>query len=627
MYQNCKNELPRKGMALWLCLTVLLFAPVVLCRAATYVVSPSGSDTNSGTAVKPFQTIAHAAQMAGAGDTVIVKPGVYRESVSLHKSGTATAPITFLAQPMGQAVISGADVVTGWQKVTGDAPIYSVPWDHVFAIDYHDGKPIEAHPEDEPLWGRAEQVIANGKQLLPTLGLEGLTQAWQEHRKAAAGGALASTVPSPLPNLGGPFSGCFAVDTAQKRLYVWLADGSDPTRHTMEAATRGQTFGDNPWENKAGVQYVQIQGFVFQYGASFPQRAVVWLHGQHNLLQNCLVEDMSGSGAAVDGTMRHCVVRDCGQTGGCAGGDGFVNEDCLWEGNCWKPINRGWDAGGVKMAVTNGGVFRRCVFRRNGGPGLWFDIDVHNVQVTQCVFQENEESGLFVEISRSNRIDHNLAVGNGIGAVGKGNDWSDGGLTLAESENCQIVDNTCVGNKDGITFREQGPRPLDTSDAGTIAYHDTGDVVTGNLCAFNQGYQLGLWYDNGFFGRHPSEMTKYPTEAAYDAYLKTVPDRVYDPTTQGLTIRHNLYWTDTKQPLILYGVPWRAKHQEFPTLAAFTTVTGFGKGSVFADPQFVNAAQGDYRVKSGSPAKKQAFGWPDVPKRIIIDPAVFLQWR
>lgn len=589
-------------------------------NAATFVVDGSNAaadDANAGTAAKPFKTIARAAQIAQAGDTIIVKAGLYRESVPLRKSGTEKAPISFVANPAGKVILSGADVVTGWTRVPGDAPIYRIPWNHVFAIDYHNGRPIEHHPDDEPLWGRAEQVIADDKQLLPVLGLDGLQKAWQAH--VAAG--RPKTLPSPLPHLGGPFAGQFAVesefvlDTEKKFLYVWLADGSDPNKHQMEAATRGQTFGVNYWESKEGVQYVQVRGFVFRYGASFPQRAVISLHGAHNLMEDCRIEQMSGAGVAVGGTLRRCVVTGCGQTGGSAGGDGFVNEDDLWEGNCWKPINRGWDAGGVKMAVTNGGLFRRCAFRRNGGPGLWFDIDVRNVLVTECIFEENEGSGLFVEISRRNRILNNLALRNGVGVVGKGDDWAAGGITLAESEDCIVSNNTCVGNKDGITFREQGPRPLDTPD-GTIAYHDTRDIVTNNVCAFNRGYQLGLWYDNGFFGRHPGEFKKYPTEAAFSDYLKTVPDKVYDPIKADLTIDRNLYFAGPKQSLVLYGTPWRIRHKEFARLADFSAYTNFDTDSQTIDPQFVNPATDDYQFKPGSPAQRMKAGWINVPAHL-----------
>jgi len=394
-----------------------------------------------------------------------------------------------------------------------------------------------------------------------------------------------------------------------------VANGSDPNTHVMEASTRAQTFGVSPWENKDGISYVQVRGFIFRYGASFPQRGAVILHGTHNLLENCVIERMAGTCVSVSGTMRHCVVRGCGQTGGAAGGDGFVNDHCLWEENSWKPISRDWDAGGVKMAVTDGGLFRDCVFRRNGGPGLWFDIDMRHVRATRCIFQENEGSGLMVEISRHIQVDHCLSVGNAIGAVGKPTGWAGGGILLAESEDCAVMDNTCVGNRDGITFREQGPRPLDTPD-GSIPYHDTRDVVMGNVCAYNQGYQIGLWYDNGFFGRHPSEEAKYPTEAAYTGALKASPDKVFDPVKQGLTIDRNLYWTAPGKLIALYGVPWRVRHEEFTRLTAFSNRTGFDAHGRVAVPPFVNAAAGDYRLKPGRPARVVAVGWGDAPANV-----------
>lgn len=581
-------------------------------RANVYVVTPAGSDANPGTATRPFATIQKAADAARAGDKVVVKSGLYRQEVHLHNSGTSAAPIQFVADPPGSVVISGADMVTGWTRVAGDAPVYQIPWDHVFAIDYHNGVPVEFHPEDAPLWGRAEQVIADGRQLLPALTSDDLAKGWADHAQTPG-----PTVPSPLPHLGGPFGGMFTVDTAHKTLSVWLADGSDPSTHAMEAATRAQTFGVNPWENKTGVSYVQVRGFIFRYGASFPQRGAVTLHRAHNLMEGCIVEQMAGAGVGVDGSMRRCLVRGCGHVGGAAGGDGYANEQCLWEGNCWKPINRGWDAGGVKQAVLNGGLFHQCVFRRNGGPGLWFDIDMRHVRVTQCVFQENEGTGLMIEISRHNQVDHCLAVGNGVGVVGKAGegDWATGGILLAESEDCLVTHNTCVGNKDGITFREQGPRPLDTPD-GNISYHDTRDVVTDNICAFNHGYQIGLWYDNSFFGRHPGDMAKYPTEAAYTEAMSANPDKVFDPTKQNLTIDRNLYWQTPGKPVALYGVPWRVRHQEFTRLPNFAQVTGFDAHSQVAAPAFVNAAGGDYRLKPTTSARATTAGWGEAPANV-----------
>ena len=58
--------------------------------ATTYHVDqrdPESSDDNSGTKMRPFETIGRAASRVGPGDTVIVRGGVYRERVKVEKSG------------------------------------------------------------------------------------------------------------------------------------------------------------------------------------------------------------------------------------------------------------------------------------------------------------------------------------------------------------------------------------------------------------------------------------------------------------------------------------------------------------------------------------------------------------
>src|SRR5690242_143453 len=62
---------------------------------AAYFVSPSGADTNPGTsAAAPFKTIQKALDLAAAGSTITLAPGVYRESIVTKTAGTATSPIT-----------------------------------------------------------------------------------------------------------------------------------------------------------------------------------------------------------------------------------------------------------------------------------------------------------------------------------------------------------------------------------------------------------------------------------------------------------------------------------------------------------------------------------------------------
>jgi parallel beta-helix repeat protein len=69
---------------------------------ATYYVSPTGSDTASGSATAPWQTIQHAADLVAAGDTVVVRAGSYAGFImgwDIPTAGTATKPITFMADP------------------------------------------------------------------------------------------------------------------------------------------------------------------------------------------------------------------------------------------------------------------------------------------------------------------------------------------------------------------------------------------------------------------------------------------------------------------------------------------------------------------------------------------------
>jgi hypothetical protein len=580
-------------------LSCLGLAAALIAPAATYYVSPNGDDSASGAASHPFRSIQHAADIARAGDTVEIDDGVYAETVLLRNSGAEGNPIRFWAVHPGMVSVTGADPIFDWTRLPGRLPIYYAPWDHLFAISWSNGKPVEHHPEDAVLWGRAEQVIADGRQLLPTLGLDGLTKAWNEHGDR-------SILTPPLRGLGGPFGGSFAVDTAAKRLYVWLTDGSDPNKHKMLASTRDQTFGVNPWQKADGVSYVQVKGIHFIYGASFPQRPVVSLFGGHNVVEDCFVEQMSGAGVGVNGVLRNCVISGCGHIGGSANGDGFVNENDAWIGNSWKPIDRGWEAGGVKQGATKNGLFNHCLFRRNGGPGLWLDVWVHDVRITNCVFQENEGCGLFVEISHHIKADHNLAIRNALSTIGSPAGWSDGGMVIAESEDCEFTYNTCVGNRFGIGFREQGPRDNDT-DTGHIAFHDARDTVTHNLLVDNQMFQLGMWFDNPFFGRHPSDSAKYPTEAAFDEYVSTIPDKVFDPTKQHLIIDFNSYSSGTvAEKDDLYGVPWRPRSREFAHVSEFARVTGFDQHALALAP----------KTDPLNPAATKGSGWADAPSDI-----------
>lgn len=548
------------------------FAPCYGAETATYVVAvnnQTSSDHGPGTAARPFRTITRAMTLAGPGDVVKVMAGIYREDIRLARGGTPNLPIRLVADPPGAAIVTGSDPLLGFVRVEGPEPIYRLPWPHRFIID-HDaaGIGIEHHPPEEPLWGRAEQIAANDNLLLPVSSLDQLRRDWVERERSLS---------PPVQGLGGPFGGKFWTDTSSSWLYLWLSDGSDPVSKRLEGATRERVI----HVASPAVGHIHVKGFVFRDAASFPQRPAVDLRGVGIRLEGCVVERMAGAGVAVHGTMRSCLVRGNGHVGGAAIGTNFLNEDTIWQENSWKPISRGWEAGGAKLTLSGPGIFRRCHFVRNGGPGLWFDIDAHDISVDQCLFSENEKSGLFIEISRNISATNNVVNNNAVGIIGKvtAEDWGVGGIELSESTDCTIRGNIVQGNKDGITLREQGPRTVKSKDGTVRAYHNRGHLIVENTVEFNHGYQLAFWADNSYFGWHPAEQDQFATLANWRLHGEKTGRLDFDPRAQGFTIARNRYLASPGRTAFLYGAPWRPLSATFDTLSAFTAATGFDAGS------------------------------------------------
>ena len=85
--------------------------------SGAHYVAPNGLDSNPGTREQPWRTLARAESAARPGDTVVIRPGTYgaRGTVTaLDRNGTATAPISFVAQPgepaptiLGQVRVEG----------------------------------------------------------------------------------------------------------------------------------------------------------------------------------------------------------------------------------------------------------------------------------------------------------------------------------------------------------------------------------------------------------------------------------------------------------------------------------------------------------------------------------------
>jgi Right handed beta helix region/Protein of unknown function (DUF1565) len=92
----------------------------------TYHVAPEGDDASPGTMEAPLRTIQKAAALARAGDTVLVRSGVYKGHVFLRHSGEPERPIVFRNAPGEKPVVDGEgrgrielQAEEGWRKQIG----------------------------------------------------------------------------------------------------------------------------------------------------------------------------------------------------------------------------------------------------------------------------------------------------------------------------------------------------------------------------------------------------------------------------------------------------------------------------------------------------------------------------
>lgn len=144
--------------------TLLISAAITtasLAQAATYYISPSGNDANSGTAPgQAWQSIARLMQSIYSlqpGDAIrFERGGTYRGEFIIPSSGTSAQKITVGAYGTGAPpVISGSDLVTGWTQHSGN--IWRAPVSGTVKYVYVNGQPMTLARFPNTGWLRNDQ--------------------------------------------------------------------------------------------------------------------------------------------------------------------------------------------------------------------------------------------------------------------------------------------------------------------------------------------------------------------------------------------------------------------------------------------------------------------------------------
>jgi parallel beta-helix repeat protein len=340
------------------------------------------------------------------------------------------------------------------------------------------------------------QTVLNGSRLLTIFSRQGrYWVASGQEQRGRRDGECAKEVPAcslpeglfiddkPLVQVltqEGVEPGRFYLDHAGGRIY--FAD--DPTGRKVEATVAVFAFESSA--SNVLIRNVTIEKYasVAQKGAVQAQEAVGWI------VENCELRLNSAAGiaAGVGSRVRGSNIHHNGQIGVTGAGRAILIENNrIWANNI-RGFSSGWEAGGVKIALGDGVVFRGNHVHDNLGPGLWCDINCHNVLYEGNVVERNSGAGIFHEISFNAVVRNNIVRHNGIAAK----DWFWGNdILVAASQDVEVYANTLTvsPNKCGIMLIDQGRDDQARAHGGPIyktrnnKVHDNEMTFEGAACA------------------------------------------------------------------------------------------------------------------------------------------------
>ena len=393
-----------------------------------YHVSKKGNDMAEGTEAHPFLTISKAADIAEAGDTVIVHEGVYRESVSPKNSGRDQYErITYMAAPGEKAVIKGSEKTEGWEE-----------WEGIHKADI----PADVFGKFNPF---AE--VIDGDWLVDPI--DPLLHAGAVYLC----GKMLKEVPSKEAAKDTPMS--WYAEVFEDRTEVYANFGGEYKKGEVEINVRKTCF----FPEHMGLNYITVRGFEMAQAATLwsPPTAeqtgmlgVNWSKGwiiEDNILHDsrcsaiCVGKERSTghnfysryhdkpgyqyqletafaayrSGwdkETIGGhIIRNNTIYDCGQNGIVGNLGGAFSE--IYSNHIYNIGNKkeyfGWEIAGIKLHAAidtqiHDNHIHDCLY------GTWLDWQAQGARISRSVYYNNEID-LFIEVTHGpHLIDNNILL-------------------------------------------------------------------------------------------------------------------------------------------------------------------------------------------------------------------------
>ncbi len=388
------------------------FAAVVAATSVGVVPSPiasaatggvihvaiGGNDAASGASRDPVRSIGRAVRLAGPGDSIEIGAGSYHESVQVYGK-----ELHLRSAPGAHVVLDGASPITGWSAVGGR---WWAPWTTDFE---RSGVPFTT--PSRPVAGWPEQFFVDDRNLVEVANVEAV----------------------------GP--GTFFHDRGADR--VWIGD--DPVgRHVA-----GSDLDWGLYLNLADGS--SVSGItVMRFATTARNMAAVRVHGSDLRLDDVTVVDNARIGVSVIGDrvqLDGVTAIGNGHLGIHAHrSDALVVSDAEVRGNNRERFDAFHSAGGIKVTETSGFVVQRSSIVDNAGPGVWTDLDTHDVVVASNLITGNTRSGVEIELSQRVVVADNTVHSNG-----------EAGVWVLESRDVDVWHNSVMHNVRDIWI-EDGPR-------------------------------------------------------------------------------------------------------------------------------------------------------------------------
>ncbi|MGN0538812.1 MAG: right-handed parallel beta-helix repeat-containing protein [Candidatus Fimenecus sp.] len=538
-----------------------------------YYVSQKNNASGNGTEENPFSTISRAAEIAVAGDTVIIGDGVYREWVSPENGGISDEErITYTAADGAHPVISGAEIIRGWEPYKNNVwrtqvdnslfRDYNPYTDEIFG-DWYDGMGQVHH---------TGEVFADGNAMYETASIEDIFKAPKDKKKTPR---------------------WYAVPEKDKTVFYGDFDGKNPNDIVTEISVRPFCF----FPKEEGRNYITVSGLelcqcatqwapptAFQPGIIGPHWSRGWI------IENCKIHDSKCCGISLgknrdekdncwsknpakggtqtytemvfstlyngwnkenvgSHTVRNNEIYNCGQTGivGCMGAAfSTIYGNHIHHTNIRREVT-GAEMAGIKLHAAIDVVIEKNVIH-DCNRGIWLDWEAQGAAVRKnAMFANDMSEDLFIEVCHGPvMVENNLLLSKN--------------SFLNVSQGIALVHNLMAGKIRNIPDTNRFTMyhlPHKTAVGGLMIIYGGDDRVINNI--FVGGGKL-------FSRKSPYKNYGFGT-VAYKGYRHTAAEKTMESDTAAADIgktlptvmRNNLYlngakhWAHEENPRTMSG--------------------------------------------------------------------------